>query len=283
MVLTKNMTLERRKIKIAALISARNEVQHLAKTLDSLKKQTMLIEKIIVVNDGSTDGTGDLAKNLDCIVVDLPFHSESYVGRPELAERFNAGLKVAGEENVDYVLIVGAEHPLPWDYVERLVTRMEENQKLMVASGCIKGEPVTESAPRGSGRLVRASFWKEVNGMQYPVVWGWESWLCLKAQQLGYETMCFRDIITEILRPTEIRKGGNLGKAMYALGYYWAHALGRSFLTFLKSPRAGLSMFWGWFRHDGIQQLDVADWVCKMQREHFWGKVKHILLHGGRK
>ena len=283
MPLAENTTMERRKIRIAAVISARNEVKHLVNTINSLKSQTMPVEKIIVVNDGSTDGTGDLAKNLGCTVVDMPFHSENFVGRPELAERFNAGLKVADEENVDYVLIVGADHSLPPDYVEKLVTKMEANPKLMVASGCIKGEPVTESAPRGSGRLVRASFWKNVNDMQYPVVWGWESWLCLKAQQLGYETMCFNDIITEISRPTGLRKSNNLGKAMYALGYHWTYVLGRSLLTFLKSPRAGLSMFWGWFRHEGVQQLDVADWVYKMQRKLFWGKVKRIILHRGRK
>jgi len=269
-------------MKIVAVISARNEVKYLDNSINSLRSQTITIERVVVVNDGSTDGTGDLARNLGCTVVDLPFHNENFVGRPELAERFNVGLKVAGEENVDYVLIVGADHLLPPDYVEKLVLRMEANPRLVVASGCIKGEPIVESAPRGSGRLVRASFWKKVNGMQYPVVWGWESWLCLKAQQLGYETMCFKDIVTEISRPTGLRKSSNLGKAMYALGYHWTYVLGRSLLTFLKSPRAGLSMFWGWFRHKNVERLDIADWVSQMQRKRFLGRAWQTIRRHGR-
>lgn len=269
-------------IRIMAVISARNEVEHLANTIISLKRQTMPIEKIIVINDGSEDGTGILARNHGCTVVDLPFHKDSYIGRPELAECFNAGLKIAREENADYVLIVGADHPLPSDYVEKLVVRMERNSKLMVASGCIKGEPITESAPRGSGRLIRGSFWRDLNGMQYPVVWGWESWLCLKAQQMGYETICYRDIVTEVSRPTGLKKSNNLGKAMYALGYHWAYVLGRSFLTFLKSPKAGMSMFWGWFRHNDIERLDIAEWVNQMQKRKIFERFLQIIRHGGR-
>ena len=167
--------------KICAVICARNEKDNIAETINSLKSQTYPIDKIIVVDDGSIDGTGEIAKKLGCLVVRLPPHEESLVGRPELAERINEGLKLAKDFNPDYILIVGADHSLPRDYVEKLLERMEENPRLVIASGVISKEPWMHLSPRGSGRLIKASFWREVSGLQYPVCWGWESWLCFKA------------------------------------------------------------------------------------------------------
>ena len=53
------------------------------------------------------------------------------------------------------------------------MNRMEADPKLVVASGKVEGEPYVESHPRGGGRIVDAKFWREVNGLLYPVVCGW--------------------------------------------------------------------------------------------------------------
>jgi len=267
------------------VIPARNEEEHIARTVASLRDQTLSPEVIVVVNDGSEDGTGEVAKRLGCVVLDLPSHKESYAGRPELAKVFNAGLAYLKgmDGGFDYILIVGADHPLPPNYVEEVVARMEANPRLVVASGAVEGEPCEESTPRGSGRIVDYGFWAETNGLQYPAEWGWESWLCFKAQSLGYETRCFSDITSKALRPTSLAKAGEWGKAMYALGYHPLYALGRCVLIFFRSPRAGWSMFWSWLLHSGVGRLDVADWVRERQRKRLWKRVKQILRAGARR
>jgi glycosyltransferase involved in cell wall biosynthesis len=273
-------------MKIASVIVARNEEKNLPLTILSLKKQTLPPELIVVVDDGSVDNTAKIAKDHGCYVISLPSHDESYVGRPELAERFNFGLRYLRDNiDVDYVLLLGADHPLPPNYIEALVKRMEDNPKIVVASGRIGGEPSTETAPRGSGRIVSVKFWREANNLQYPIIWGWEAWLNFKAMQMGYITKSFRDITTEIRRPTSIsmRKAEYMGKGMYALGYDWKYVIARSFITFMESPRAGFKMFWGWLRHQGVIRSDVADWVNKMQKKMFWKRVLDIIKHGGRK
>lgn len=260
---------------------ARNEEEHITGVISSLKSQTLPINKIVLVNDGSTDDTPLIGKDHGCIVISLPFHEESLVGTPELAERWNTGLKTVVEYSPDYVLLMGGDHILPESYVEELLARM--TNEIVIASGRIEGEPHTESAPRGSGRLVRASFWINENKMQYPVSNGWESWLLFKAMQLGYETKSFREITTRTERPTSLRKAKSLGKAMYTLGYDWKYTMGRCTLTFFKSPSAGIKMFWGWLRHKDVERLDVANFVSKMQSKRFWGRVWSFIRRGGRR
>ena len=259
--------------KVSAVITARNEEKYLAETIFRLKQQTLHLKQIVVVNDGSTDKTPQIARNSGCTVIDLPYHKENFVGRPELAERLNAGLKILSQNLPDYILILGADHFLPSNYVEELVSRMESDTKLVIASGRIKGEPCTEFAPRGSGRLVKTWFWKQVNNIQYPVVWGWESWLYFKAMQLGYKTKCLNEIESEVKRPTSLDKSGHYGKAMYALGYDWKYAVGRCLLMFLHSPKAGLSMFCGFVRHRGVERLDIAGFTSVYQKR----RIKQIL------
>ncbi len=261
--------------KVAALIVCRNEEDHIGSTIDSLKRQTYPVDLIVVVDDGSTDNTRKIAESKGCIVLSLPYHEESYVGRPELAERWNIGLAHVRKFSPDYVLLMGADHVLPPNYVEEILKRMKG--KVVIASGRIRGEPFVEMAPRGSGRIVKTSFWIEINNMQYPVIWGWESWLCYKALQLGYEVKCFKDVVTNISRPTGLGKAEYLGKAMYALGYYWGYALGRCFLTFLRSPNAGLKMFLGWIIHKDVKRADTAKWVSNMQKQLIWNRIKLMI------
>ena len=269
-------------MKYAVVIPARNEEEYIEKTLSALKRQTILPNQIIVVDDGSTDRTGSIASDYTDVVIKLPDREYSIAGKPELAKVVNEGLRRV-EKDVDYVLICGADHVLPKDYFEAIISRMKANPKIVVASGRVRGEPYFEFAPRGSGRVVDTNFWREVNNLQYPVEWGWEAWLCFKAMQLGYEVKCFRDVVTEIQRPTKLGKTGLWGKAMYALGYDWKYALGRCVLTFFQSPKAGLNMFSGWLLHKDVERLDVADWVNQMQKNMFWKRVQTVIKRGGRK
>lgn len=137
-----------------ALIVARNEEERISRVISALKSQTFPINKVVLVNDGSTDETATIAERLGGIVMSLPFHEESLVGTPELDIRWNVGLYTVIEHSPDYVLLMGGDHVLPENYIEELLEKMTD--KIVIASGRIEGEPYTENAPRGSGRLVKA-------------------------------------------------------------------------------------------------------------------------------
>jgi cellulose synthase/poly-beta-1,6-N-acetylglucosamine synthase-like glycosyltransferase len=253
---------------VEVVICARNESERLPKTLDSLKAQTLLPTKIIMVNDGSTDGTEEIGRRYGCHIVNLPHHEKSLLGRPELAKVFNAGLQRI-DPSTGYILILGADHSIPPEYVEKLVDYLEDNKKVALVSGSISSEPAEADIPRNSGMLARATVWRELNGVRYPVCWGYEAWLIFKLQSMGFKTALLSNLTSSTQRTTK-SKGESDGKAMYALGYYWLFAIGRSLRIGLRSPRDGLAVFKGYLVHSGVQKLDVADWVSQRQKRRIW-------------
>lgn len=259
---------------------ARNEEPFLQKSVGSWRDQTLKPDKIILVNDGSTDRTGEVARALGCDVVDLPPH-ESLLGRPELANTVNSGLaRVSG--SADYVVLMGSDHAIPPDYLERLIGRMEADKSIAAASGGILKEAQDTSVPRNSGFAVRAEAWRKLNGMRYPLVWGYELWLLYALNAAGYKTVLFPDITSDIMRSTKL-KGANDGKAMYALGYDWKYALGRVAVNLPHQPLNSVRMLFGYLFHGGVERTDIAEWIGAQQRAVFWGKVKARLGLGGRK
>ncbi|MBS7606181.1 glycosyltransferase family 2 protein [Candidatus Bathyarchaeota archaeon] len=262
------------KLCIYAVIPARNEEERIERTLLALKEQTFNLTGIIVVNDGSTDRTAKIAARYS-EVIDLPPHEESYIGRPELALVLNEGLKRI-PDYCDYVLVLGADHVLPRNYIKTIIERMIK-EDVRIASGYIKGEPYHPEMPRGSGRIYDFRLLKSIGF--FPVNWGWESYVIFKFMQMGYKVRCYRDIEAGEIRPTGMskRKLFYYGKAMRALGYDFKYAVGRAVIN------GSWSMIKGYLSKDIKVYEDINDFVREWQRENFWRRVRAILKAGGRR
>lgn len=272
---------------VGVVVAVRNEADSVRRVLSSLGGQSLIPEAVVAVDDGSTDGTGDVLDSskgvfpFDLEVVRLPSHSASYVGRPELARVLNAGLAVLRLRTppVDYVMKLDGDHVLPPDYLGRVVERMEADRRLAVASGRIAGERIAERSPRGSGMVIRWDFWDRANGARFPLEYGWESWVYLRAQASGYGTRSFPDIVTPVSRPTSVTKGVLYGRGMYALGYFWPYAIGRCLLLFPHSPRGAVQMLRGYVDHRGVRRLDVSAWVGLNQRRGLLRRGAEVLRY----
>lgn len=86
-------------MKTPAIIAARNEAQHIGKTLEALSKQAQEVEPTVIVN-GSTDRTADIARSAGAKVL------ESQEGKiPAIQE----GLRSLGEQALQPLIIVDAD------------------------------------------------------------------------------------------------------------------------------------------------------------------------------
>lgn len=259
-------------VKVSAFIIARNEEEHLGSTLDSLINQTHKLDFIVVVDDGSRDLTSEIAQERGCKVVRLPYHEASYVGRFELATVCNAGLKYIRENSTpDYIIQMGADHVLSKDYVESIINRMVNNN-VAIASGGTQLEKLNPDTPWGSGRIIDAEIWREINGIQYPVKWGYESWIVYRMRQLGYQVKRYDDI-QSFTRPVRMypEKANYWGKCSYALGSSFLFVLIRS----LRMKFDGIHYIKGYFsRQDVDRHEDIAQFVRGHQYSRLWNYFK---------
>ncbi|MFI0445723.1 glycosyltransferase family 2 protein [Actinomadura sp. 6N118] len=113
---------------VTVIVPAHNEEEGLPATLESLLRQTAPAEEIIVVDDGSSDRTGDVAKSYDVTVL-----------RPER----NLGSKARAQNHAlpycqtDLVLAVDADTVLAPDYVERLKPAFDD-PNVVIAAGNVQ-------------------------------------------------------------------------------------------------------------------------------------------------
>jgi 4,4'-diaponeurosporenoate glycosyltransferase len=107
--------------KVSVIVPARNEEGVLEHLLDSLSTQSISPHEVIVVNDGSVDQTGELARQFRSTVIDLDHPPEGWVGKSWACY---TGAKVASG---DYFLFLDADTWLTDDGIERIINCEAQN------------------------------------------------------------------------------------------------------------------------------------------------------------
>lgn len=190
---------------IPIIIPARNEEKRLATTLASIDKMAKFAKvdvAKIVVDDGSKDQTATIAKQLGCIVINLPDRGYSALARPELANTHNAGFEYAQRHfpNSEYLMVIGADSLFEENYLLTLLQNMEKNPNLAIASGVIDSYKTAVNAVRGTGRIIRNSFWEKMGAKVPALYYSWESYPLIYAQANGYETRSFPEAVMHTSR-----------------------------------------------------------------------------------
>ncbi|MDG6995872.1 MAG: glycosyltransferase family 2 protein [Nitrososphaerota archaeon] len=235
-------------------VVCRNGSATIGRTLDSILKQTLPPEFVIVVNDGSTDNTVEIVQEKNTSGRIHVIHTSSKTNDiRRIPMLLNLGLKeVAEYPKTEYMMVSGDDNELSPTYAEMIMDRMNEDRKIVVASGDWTSASLRmDQMPHGGGRLVRMSFMKQIGG-EYPVAYGWETWLLYKALELGYSVRLYPDQRYVHLRPYRSKNLFGWGRAMYNLGFPLYFVILR-FMTNLvyskngtQSRRASVAMLAGY-------------------------------------
>lgn len=139
---------------LTVLVPAYNEAESITDTVQSLLDQSTRPRRIIVVDDCSTDGTGDLARSLGVDVLRLPTNSGSKAGAQTFALR---------QVDSAFVMAIDADTVLEVDAIETLACAFDSDA-VAAASGFVIPRYVSSVWERGRyiEYLYSFSFHKQV-------------------------------------------------------------------------------------------------------------------------
>ncbi|MCS7198555.1 MAG: glycosyltransferase [Candidatus Bipolaricaulota bacterium] len=156
------------KLRCVAIIPARNEDHTIAPCIESLAQQTYPLEKIIVVNDGSTDWTEFVVNHLRQKYPQVECLNKQPDGSMR-AGAINYALKRLFESNYDLVLIADADATYAPTLVEEAVKQFEQDANEEIGGICSAVELVGEGLLHrlqkleyGGFNADRAATWRNI-------------------------------------------------------------------------------------------------------------------------
>jgi glycosyltransferase involved in cell wall biosynthesis len=260
---------------LAAAVMFLNEERLLPRLLASLAEQTRVPELLLLVDDGSEDGSAALASSFTeahsyAQLLSRPAqarNADRLAGAAELigfqwALAQAATLGPQGGGRYDLVAKLDADLELPPDFFARIVAAFESDPKLGISGAPLAiaasdGHVNTEfSQPwhvRGATKFYRRSCWDEIEPL--PAILGWDTIDETRAQIKGWHVRVvpFPEAPPVHLRPTgshdgDLRGFRRRGVAAWGYGAHPLNVLASALVRMRHRPRliGGLAYLGGW-------------------------------------
>ena len=286
------------RLSYALITPARNEEAFLEMTIQSVISQTVLPKRWIIVSDGSTDRTDEIARTYSSRynwieLVRMPEHTDRQFAAK--VHCFRAGYQRIKDLEFDIVGNLDADLSFEPDYIEYLLEKFSQNPELGVA-----GTPFVEdsSSPydyrftniehvSGACQLFRRECFESIGGYT-PIKGGGIDWVAVTtARMKGWTTRTFTDKNIRHHRKMGTGKANPLG-ARYSLGrqdyYLGNHPLWQVLRMFYQMKYkpfviGGLILFWG-YAAAGLQRRkrpvpeELVAFIRREQIERLWKKAR---------
>ena len=264
-------------MKISVIMPVFNEEQFIEQCLNALIKQTLKPSQIIVVDDGSTDKSADIAAKFGVQLIRLPVEKESMIER--LPYVIGTGTKRLND--FDYLAILDTDTILEPQYYHKLVQKFQEDSKLGIAGGNLIGEGISSDLMLGlvpyvygCNRLYSKQCWLKINnGKIMKPVPVWDFYHNVYAEMFGYTTKRFTNIKSWALRPPGFKKAFIKGYTSYQIGYYGYFLLLRA----LRSHSPGLIAGYLKARFTEKSEYPIKQYVRQLQTYRLKKLIHRIL------
>jgi poly-beta-1,6-N-acetyl-D-glucosamine synthase len=233
---------------------AHNEDAFIEKTIRSIIHQRIRPLKWVIVNDSSTDRTGEIAEQytLQYSFIEV-VNTERPAGRDfgNKVRAFNAGLaRVRGLE-CEFIGNLDADVSLEPDYFERILREFEKDSKLGIAGGMVHSrvedefisQGVSLDSVAGAIQLFRRECFEQTGGYTPLPHGGIDAAVEIKARMYGWTTRTFPEN-----RVLEHRRTGSAtarplaarikeGRRFHSLGYSFLFFATRCCYRLMDPPR----------------------------------------------
>jgi glycosyltransferase involved in cell wall biosynthesis len=224
------------------IVTCRNSEKSIESTLNSLINQSIKPEYIIVVDDGSSDNTNNILKDIQSKYENLYIITNPDLGYNigRVVYNWNKALKFAKKlklKSTDYHMIAPDDAEYEENYCQKIIRQMDSDQSIVIASGNYDMNDYT--MPRGAGRLIRNSFFFSLYSY-YPEKMGYETIIFYSALQNNFKYK----VIPEARFVHTRTLGSNhhfyeFGASMRTLGYHPVFVLGRFFKYLISGKPIG--------------------------------------------
>jgi glycosyltransferase involved in cell wall biosynthesis len=247
-----------RTLRYALVTPARNEAENLERLAASLAAQSLQPAEWIVVDDGSEDGTFELAGRLpNARAIRSPYADDDELTRGRRAGRdviaFKAGVAALAAEP-DLVVKLDADVSLDPDFFERLVAEFEADPTLGIAGGvCHERDAqgrwrpyhVTRDHVRGATRTWRWPCFQLVSPLEDRMAWDVVDELTARLN--GWTTRSIAGLPFYHHRTLGERDGGRRqwvlqGELAWFLGYRFSYMVLRALFRLRHEPAALVSI-----------------------------------------
>lgn len=220
-------------MKIVIIIPAYNEAAFIEQTLESLINQTKVPEKIIVINDGSTDETLHIAQRFsethDFVDVISTSSEAEHLPGSKVIKAFNVGFK---QMDIDYDIICKFDADLifPPEYLEKISNAFKQDPSVgMIGGFCtilkdeewIQENLTDKDHIRGALKAYRKECFLQIGKLK-PAM-GWDTVDELLAQFHGWKIKTIPYLNVKHLKPTGASYNQSSkykqGEAFYRLRY----------------------------------------------------------------
>jgi poly-beta-1,6-N-acetyl-D-glucosamine synthase len=231
----------------------RNEEENLPHTVQSMVGQKLRPASWIIVNDGSSDDTGQIADEASArhAWIRVVHRADRGFRKPGggVMEAFRDGFRLIETEQWDFIAKFDGDLSFDSDFFSHALDRFGEDPRLGIGGGTIckkegdhlvaewKGDPTFHV--RGATKIYRRECWQQI-GFLYPVP-GWDTLDEIKANMLGWRTYSFADIKLLHHRQAGEADGTWLnwfknGRANYLSGYHPIFMLFKCGVRIFRKP-----------------------------------------------
>ncbi len=278
-------------MKFHIVIPAHNEDAYIGQTLQSIVSQTILPNKLVVVNDNSSDKTAELvlefAKKHQWISLVNKTSEAIHLPGSKVIQAFQTGLETL-DEDYDFIVKADADLIFPANYFETIINHFQSDKKVGMVGGFAyiekNGNWILENLTdkdhiRGAFKTYRKETFKQIGGLK-PAM-GWDTVDELLCKFYNWKVITDQSLKVKHLKPTGANYNKTArykqGEAFYSLGYgFWITAIASAKLAMLKKkPLLFLDYIKGFWKAKSTKKsLLVSEEQAQFIRNYRWRKMK---------
>lgn len=283
-------------MKYVIVMPAYNEEGFIGRAIESIAAQTLIPQRLVIVNDGSTDRTRAIVEG----------YQETYpwiqLVNNDKKEQRAAGSKVVRafylgyqqiQDAYDFLVKLDADLTLPNHYFERMAAMFQADPRLGIAGGTIaieeNGEWVYENFSdidhvKGAFKSYRRACFEQIGGLRASI--GWDTADELLARFHGWGIQVDPELQVRHYRVLGAETGSvkirvKVGNGMYRLRYgFFITLISAIKAGYLNKPYGitGLAVLWGWAqsflnRDDFIVTAEEGRFIRRFRKDRMRAKL----------